>query len=108
MEYDVDINPTKLIKGQGLAKLLAESTCQVLDLHLVVEQSVHDSSTEHDKGQIYNRYIDSPWYGEIVYFLLHLQSPPDLNKSEYRSLKIKSLKYVLVDQVYIGNILEVY
>ena len=27
MEYDVDIKPTKLVKGQGLAKLLAESNC---------------------------------------------------------------------------------
>ena len=43
--------------------------------------------------------MDSPWYGKIVYFQLHLQCPPDLNKSEYRSLKLKSLKYVLVDQV---------
>ena len=70
MEYDVDINPTKLIKGQGLAKLLAESTCQVLDLHLVVEKSVHGSSIKHDKEQIYNRYLDSSWYGKMVYFLL--------------------------------------
>ena len=37
MEYDVDIKPAKLIKGQGLAKLLAESYCQVLYLHLVDE-----------------------------------------------------------------------
>ena len=27
MEYDVEIRPTKLVKGQGLAKLLAESNC---------------------------------------------------------------------------------
>ena len=27
MEYDVDIKPTKLVKGQGLAKLLTESNC---------------------------------------------------------------------------------
>ena len=37
MDYDVDIKPAKLIKGQGLAKLLAESYCQVLYLHLIVE-----------------------------------------------------------------------
>ena len=43
MEYDVDIKPTKLIKGQGLENLLAESNCQVLDLHLVAKQSVQDS-----------------------------------------------------------------
>ena len=65
----------------------------------MVEQSVHDSSTEHDKEQIYNMYLDSPWYEKIVYFLMHLQCPPDLNKSEYRSLKPKALKYILVDQV---------
>ena len=97
MEYDVDIKPTKLVKGQGLAKLLVESNCQVIDIHLVVKQSVQDSSTEHDKEQIYNRYLDSPWYGKFFYFLLHLQCPHDLHKSEYRSLKLKSLKYVLVD-----------
>ena len=27
MEYDVDIKPTKLLKGQGLAKLLVDSNC---------------------------------------------------------------------------------
>ena len=37
MEYDVDIRPTKLVKGQGLAKLLAESNCQALGLHLMAE-----------------------------------------------------------------------
>ena len=35
MEYDVDIKPTKLVKGQGLAKLLADSNCQALGLHLM-------------------------------------------------------------------------
>ena len=99
MDYDVDIKPTKLIKGQGLAKILAESNFQVLDLHLVVEQSVHDSSTEYDEEHIYNMYLDSPWYEKIVCFLLHLQCPLNLNKSEYISLKLKALKYVLVDQV---------
>ena len=35
MEYDVEIRPTKFIKGQGLAKLLVDSNCQYLGLHLV-------------------------------------------------------------------------
>ena len=37
MEYDVEINPTKLVKGQGLAKLLADSNCESLGLHLMAE-----------------------------------------------------------------------
>ena len=40
MEYDVEISPTKLVKGQGLAKLLAESNCQALGLHVMAEESV--------------------------------------------------------------------
>jgi hypothetical protein len=30
LEFDLEINPTKLIKGQGLAKLLDESNCKAL------------------------------------------------------------------------------
>ena len=42
MEYDVEIKPTNLVKGQGLAKLLAYSNCQSLGLHLMVEQWVQE------------------------------------------------------------------
>ena len=31
-EYDLEIRPTKLIKGQGLAKMLTESNERALDL----------------------------------------------------------------------------
>jgi hypothetical protein len=33
LEYDLHINPTKLIKGKGLAKLLSESNYKALELH---------------------------------------------------------------------------
>ena len=42
MEYDVDIKPTKLVKGQGLDKLLADSNCQALGLHLMAEQPTQE------------------------------------------------------------------
>ena len=35
LEYDLEIKPTKLIKGQGLARLMAESNCEVLDIHMI-------------------------------------------------------------------------
>ena len=34
-EYDIEIKPTKLIKGQGLAKLMAESNCRALDINFI-------------------------------------------------------------------------
>ena len=30
LEYDIEINPTKLIKGQGLAKMMIDSHCDSL------------------------------------------------------------------------------
>ena len=42
MEYDVEIKPTKLVKGQGLEKLLADSNCEALGLHLMAEQPIHE------------------------------------------------------------------
>ena len=35
-EYDLDIRPTKLIKAQGLAKMLSESNYQALDINLSI------------------------------------------------------------------------
>ena len=35
LEYDLEIKPTKLIKGQGIAKLMAESNFQALDMNMV-------------------------------------------------------------------------
>ena len=36
LEYDIEIKPTKLIKGQGLAKLMAESNFHALDINFLV------------------------------------------------------------------------
>jgi hypothetical protein len=35
LEYDIEIKPTKLIKGQGLAKLMAESNFHALDINFL-------------------------------------------------------------------------
>lgn len=35
LQFDLEIKPTKLIKGQGLAKLLAEENCKVLGLNFM-------------------------------------------------------------------------
>jgi hypothetical protein len=36
LEFDLDINPTKLIKCQGVAKLLAESNCSALGVNFII------------------------------------------------------------------------
>jgi hypothetical protein len=37
LEYDLEIKPAKLIKGQGIAKLMAQSNCNVLGINFIVD-----------------------------------------------------------------------
>ena len=73
MEYDVDIIPTKLVKGQGLAKLLVDWNCQALGLHLMAEQSAQEEvQAEQEKEKTMDHYAESTWYADNVHFLLYL------------------------------------
>jgi hypothetical protein len=47
-EYDVEIKPTNLVKGQGLAKLLVESNYKVLDLNALSTNIVAIESEEDE------------------------------------------------------------
>ena len=99
MEYDVEFNPTKLVKGQGLENLLADSNCEALGLHLMVEQPIQEElQVEQEKEKIMEQYAESTWYPNIFHFLLYLQCPKHIDKKEVRSLKLKASKYCLVDQ----------
>jgi ribonuclease HI len=40
LEYNLTINPTQLIKGQGLAKLMTESNCRAIGLHHFSNKSI--------------------------------------------------------------------
>ena len=61
MEYDIEIKPTKLVKGQGLAKLMAQSNFDCLDMNLNVEIS-EISDEDEDFIPIEEKYIISYWY----------------------------------------------
>jgi hypothetical protein len=39
LEFDLEIRPIKIIKGQGLAKLLAEANCKALGVSFINECS---------------------------------------------------------------------
>ena len=63
LEYDIEIKPTKLIKGQGLAKLMEEINCQAPDINEL------DNEQEMETPQISQAFSDSPWYDDIIYVL---------------------------------------
>ena len=77
LEYDIEIKPTKLIKGQGLAKMMMDSHCDSLQLNFL---SCH-LSQEEAEVQVKPDFSTSPWYVDIVFVLQNLQPPSRLRKT---------------------------
>jgi hypothetical protein len=57
LEYDLEIKPTKLIKGQGLAKLMAQTNCELLGINFIVDLSA--DSEEEKVPQVSQKFLDS-------------------------------------------------
>ena len=63
LEYDIEIKPTKLIKGQGLDKMMIDSHYDSLHLNFLASQS---NQLDVDM-QVIPDFALSPWYADIVY-----------------------------------------
>jgi hypothetical protein len=50
-------------------------------------------------SQAYPPLAECAWYMDIILFLQKLQPPDGMEKIKVRSLKLRSIKYFLIDQV---------
>ena len=57
LEYDIEIKPTKLIKGQGLAKLMVESNFHALDINFF---AAVDEQEEQTTTNVKELFLKSP------------------------------------------------
>jgi hypothetical protein len=99
LEFDLEIKPTKLIKGQGLAKLLAKENCQDLGVSFINEclGIKQDRLSEIDPQR--EPPLDRcPWYKDVIYFLQELRPPDGLQRNKAKALNLKSVRYCLIDQ----------
>ena len=95
LEYDVEIKSTKLIKGQGLTKLMAESNFHALDINLIAAMSKEDE--ESSLVKVSKMFLLSPWYSDIIYVLQHLSPPPRMVRNKSRTLKFKAAKFCIMN-----------
>ena len=94
LEYDNEIRPTKLIKGEGLEKMMTDSHCDSLELNVLASQP----NQLNAKVQVMPDFSVSPWYADIVYVLQNLQPPVGLSKTRARSAKLKAVKFCILNQ----------
>ena len=93
LEYDIEIKPTKLIKGQGLAKLMAESNFYALDINFF---TAVDGPEEQASPNIKEAFLNSPWYVDLIFVLHNLQAPLGLTTIKDRFIKLKALKFCIM------------
>jgi hypothetical protein len=106
LEFDLEINPTKLIQGKGLAKLLAESNCKALGISSINACSENQQAKSSNKGSQGDLPLAKcTWYRDILYFLQELRPPDGMGKNKARDLKLKVVRYCLIDELYTGKTL---
>jgi hypothetical protein len=92
LEYDMEIKPTNIVKGKGLAKLLVDSNCIALGVDYICNNS-GNLHPQNNSSQVNENILESEWYKYILYFLHNFQAPTGMDKSKVRSLKLKVVKY---------------
>ena len=94
LEYDIEIKPTKMIKGQGLAKRMTNSNYDSLQLNLLTS---HLNQLDIEVHVIPDFSI-SPWYSNIVYVPQNVHAPAELRKTRAQSIKLKSTKFCILNK----------
>jgi hypothetical protein len=51
IEFNIEVKTTKLVKGQGIAKLLAEENRKLLDINFIAEISENSQADLAAEGQ---------------------------------------------------------
>jgi hypothetical protein len=102
IEFDVEIKPAKLVRGQGLAKLLAEENCRLLDINLMNIDAENVPSVEGKEGekmQVSAHIADCEWYSSIVQFLQTLSVPSTPTKTQRRAFKLRAVNFCINDNL---------
>jgi hypothetical protein len=86
-EYDLEIKPTKLVKGQGLAKMLTEGNERALGM------ICQNNNQEFSPNLLKLEQVE--WYANIIFYLKNLTCPSHLVGHKKRALRLKSSKHVL-------------
>lgn len=85
-EYDLEIKPTKLVRGRGLCQLMAEG---------IPEEQELDYSEDLPKVLFVS--TTDEWYSNIAFFLNYGECPQHLSFKEKISIKLKAANFVLWD-----------
>jgi hypothetical protein len=93
-EYNLEITPAQIFRGQGLCKLVVDS----------VEERESQINTlivnQHNEKQINcAQVVANSWYENIKFYLTHGSAPRYLDPKNRRALRLKSSSFQLINDV---------
>jgi hypothetical protein len=101
-EFNLEVKPKKIVKGQGLDKILAESNCRALGINNSQEEEewvdVNELEDQIIENRIEEKFTSSDWYKDIVTYILTLKCPSDLSPSKARTLRLHAIKYCISEK----------
>jgi hypothetical protein len=100
-EYDLEITPAQIVRGQGLCKLVVDS---VEEQRSQTDVLIED---QHNQSQIYCvQNPTNPWYDDIKFYLTHSSAPHHLDRKKRRALRLKFAPFQLVNGILFRNFFD--
>jgi hypothetical protein len=74
---------------------MVQLDCDVVGINFIVDLS--ESPQEEMTTRVSQDFVDSPCYTNIIYVLRNMQDPMGLSKTKARFLKLKAIKFCILD-----------
>eukprot|EP00253_Pinus_taeda_P035394 PITA_35394 len=100
IEFNIGVKPTKLVKGQGLSKLMAEENYSLCDINCIGSNTSGEQLEEAAKEQEQNQSLAEnlttcEWYSSVIHFLQKLEVPLGLSSSQAQAINLRSAKFCI-------------
>eukprot|EP00253_Pinus_taeda_P031301 PITA_31301 len=86
-EYDIEIYPANIVRGQGFCKMLAEAS-QISEIPSIEVQVCEVSLNDEES-----------LYADIIYYLKNGYAPSYLNYTKKRALRLKAKQYQFINDI---------
>eukprot|EP00253_Pinus_taeda_P018142 PITA_18142 len=88
-EYDLEIKPAKIVRGQGFCRLLAGAS-NILELG--------DTDHVEEINQISITNSESQ-YADLIFYLKNGHAPPNISYKNKRAIRLKAKNFIIIDGV---------
>eukprot|EP00253_Pinus_taeda_P010379 PITA_10379 len=88
-EYDLEIKPTKIVRGQGFCRLLAGASNIPKSGDIDHIEEINQISITNFESQ----------YADLIFYLKNGHAPPNLSYKNKWAIRLKSKNFVIIDDV---------